>query len=107
MSSDAFNGLAEYVNVLDTIETIDLEKQKYSSDIEFNKWIGKFLSDDAGVKNDKYVWSDLQNIYPSWNEINLPGLWENSGIKELKDLDGVVWFEKSFNVGKSDNSKKF
>lgn len=45
---------------------------------------------DEGLRA-KPAWFDTNYIPKSWQNINIPGYWEDLG---LKDLDGIVWFRK-------------
>jgi sialate O-acetylesterase len=45
---------------------------------------------DAPVK-----WFDTSYIAKGWRSINIPGYWEDQGIK---DLDGIVWYKKEINI---------
>ncbi|HNU86827.1 MAG TPA: sialate O-acetylesterase [Ferruginibacter sp.] len=40
-------------------------------------------------------WYDTSYIPKAWHNINIPGFWEDQGIK---DLDGIVWYRKEVNV---------
>jgi sialate O-acetylesterase len=40
-------------------------------------------------------WYDTSYIPKGWHTINIPGYWEDQGIK---DLDGVVWYRKEIEV---------
>jgi sialate O-acetylesterase len=40
-------------------------------------------------------WYDTSYIPKGWHTINIPGYWEDQGIK---DLDGVVWYRKEIDV---------
>ena len=43
------------------------------------------------------TWSDPAFDDQHWKTMKLPGLWENQGMG-LDDLDGIVWFRKSFEL---------
>ena len=49
---------------------------------------------DAGL-NGTTKWFDLNYIPKGWRNINIPGYWEDQGIK---DLNGVVWYRKEINI---------
>ncbi|MEQ1677619.1 MAG: sialate O-acetylesterase [Chitinophagaceae bacterium] len=51
---------------------------------------------DKGLTGPK-PWYDVSYIPPvgGWHTINIPGYWEDQGIK---DLNGVVWYRKEINV---------
>ncbi len=40
-------------------------------------------------------WFDLTYVPKGWRNINIPGYWEDQGIK---DLNGVVWFRKEIQI---------
>ena len=48
------------------------------------------------------TWYDLTYIPKGWHNINIPGYWEDQGIK---DLDGVVWYRKEIDVPASMTGK--
>ena len=43
-------------------------------------------------------WYDSSYVPKGWNNYNVPGFWEDQG---LKDLNGVVWFRKEIEVPES------
>jgi sialate O-acetylesterase len=47
------------------------------------------------------TWYDTNYSAKGWNTINIPGYWEDQGIK---DLDGVVWYRKEIYLPASMNS---
>lgn len=49
---------------------------------------------DAGLTGNK-KWFDETYIPKGWKSINIPGYWEDQGIK---DLNGVVWYRKEIDV---------
>jgi len=49
---------------------------------------------DRGL-TDSTPWYDISYIPKGWHTINIPGYWEDQGIK---DLNGVVWYRKEINV---------
>ncbi|MBK8089978.1 MAG: sialate O-acetylesterase [Chitinophagaceae bacterium] len=49
---------------------------------------------DAGLSA-AIKWLDVNYIPKGWRNINLPGYWEDQGIK---DLNGVVWFRKEIEI---------
>ena len=51
---------------------------------------------DLGMLNEK-KWYEVSYIPPvgGWRTINIPGYWEDQGIK---DLDGVVWYRKEIDI---------
>lgn len=49
---------------------------------------------DKGLTGEK-KWYDTSYVPKEWRTINIPGYWEDQGIK---DLDGVVWYRKEIEV---------
>jgi len=41
------------------------------------------------------VWYDIAYVPKGWHTINIPGYWEDQGIK---DLNGVVWYRKEIDI---------
>ncbi len=50
--------------------------------------------EDKGLTGDK-KWYDTSYVPKNWYSINIPGYWEDQGIK---DLNGVVWYRKEIKV---------
>jgi len=49
---------------------------------------------DKGLIGDK-PWYDTNYIPKEWHRINIPGYWEDQGIK---NLDGIVWYRREIDV---------
>ncbi|MGB8191532.1 MAG: sialate O-acetylesterase [Chitinophagaceae bacterium] len=49
---------------------------------------------DKGLTGNK-PWYDTTYIPKGWHNINIPGYWEDQGVK---DLDGIVWYRKEIDV---------
>lgn len=49
---------------------------------------------DAGLTG-SYKWYDAAYIPKGWRRINIPGYWEDQGIK---DLNGVVWYRREIEI---------
>lgn len=64
-------------------------------------WYGKLDKADRGL-NAKTPWFDPAVDFSNWDEFSVPGYWEDAG---LKDLDGAVWFNRSFEVPKKLSGK--
>jgi sialate O-acetylesterase len=48
---------------------------------------------DAGLSATK--WFDVNYVPKGWRNINVPGYWEDQGIK---DLNGVVWYRREIDI---------
>jgi len=51
-------------------------------------------SNDLGMMSEK-KWFDVTYVPKGWRNINIPGFWEDQG---LKDLNGVVWYRKEIDI---------
>ena len=49
---------------------------------------------DKGLTG-KIPWYDVEYVPKNWHTINIPGYWEDQGIR---DLDGAVWYRKEIDV---------
>jgi sialate O-acetylesterase len=59
-----------------------------------------FAGTNRPKQNDKGLtgpipWYDINYVPKGWHTINIPGYWEDQGIK---DLNGVVWYRKEIDV---------
>lgn len=53
--------------------------------------------DDKGLSGEK-KWYDTTYIPKEWYQINIPGYWEDQGVK---DLNGVVWYRREIIIPSS------
>ena len=88
-------GLKEFSSLENTIQ-----KNKDTAYINsFRRPLGNMpprpKSEDKGMLN---KWYDTNYIPKGWHTINVPGYWEDQGVK---DLDGVVWYRKEFEIPKT------
>lgn len=63
----------------------------------FNNAMKLKPEEDKGLTGEK-KWYDPTYIPKEWRSINIPGYWEDQGIK---NLDGVVWYRKEIEVPES------
>lgn len=56
--------------------------------------VKKNISTDQGLTG-SVKWYDPQYVPKGWRNINIPGYWEDQGIR---DLDGVVWYRREFDI---------
>ncbi len=74
-----------------------IQKNKDTSYVNSFKRIGNFTPppiQDKGLIGEK-KWFDVSYIPKGWKPINIPGYWEDQGIK---DLNGVVWYRKEIDL---------
>lgn len=72
----------------DTAYVNGLNRMAASSMVKNNQ------SADKGLEG-KMKWYDPDYLPKGWRNINIPGYWNDQGIREL---DGVVWYRREFNV---------
>lgn len=88
-------GLKDFASIQNTIQ-----KNKdtgYINDLSRKSFANNkpFVQEDKGILN---KWYDVNYSPKGWHNINVPGYWEDEGIK---DLDGIVWYRKEFDVPQS------
>ena len=74
-----------------------IQKNKDTSYINSFKRVDNFTPppvQDKGLMGDK-KWFDVSYTPKGWKPINLPGYWEDQGIK---DLNGVVWYRREIKI---------
>ncbi|MGK7391034.1 MAG: sialate O-acetylesterase [Candidatus Cyclobacteriaceae bacterium M2_1C_046] len=59
-----------------------------------DKWYSDLHQKDEGIQQNWH----LTTATDEWNEITIPGYWEN---EPLKDFDGIVWFKKEVDIPSS------
>lgn len=62
--------------------------------IAFNKANAPKREDDKGLSESR-KWYDTAYLPKGWRTINIPGYWEDQGVK---DLNGVVWYRKEIEL---------
>ncbi len=92
------NGLKEFPDIAGTIQ-----KNKDTANINainrnaaaHNAAVYKLEDQRDPGLTDPVRWYDTAYIPKGWKNINIPGYWEDQGIK---DLDGIVWYRKEIDV---------
>lgn len=86
-------GLKDFANVSAVIQ-----KNKVSSYTDSitrsNRNYQPAVNEDLG-SNGTTKWYDIQYKPAGWRNINIPGYWEDQGIK---DLNGVVWYRREITI---------
>lgn len=91
MMSEA--SLKEFPNILSTVEKN--KDTAYINGLSRRTFTGggaRQRPEDKGM-NEK--WYEPSYVPKEWRTINIPGYWEDQGVK---DLDGVVWYRKEIDV---------
>lgn len=66
---------------------------------EIKKQLGYLPEKDEGIQDGVAIWAAKDFNDEDWRNMELPGSWENSG---LKNLDGIVWFRKEIELSKEE-----
>ncbi|HEX8677033.1 MAG TPA: sialate O-acetylesterase, partial [Segetibacter sp.] len=87
-------GLKEFPAVINKIQKN--KDTAYVNDVNRNA----LASNTPQSKEDKGLtagksWFDTSYVPKGWHNINIPGYWEDQGVK---DLDGVVWYRREIDV---------
>lgn len=91
----SLGGFENELNLLD-----EFKKSPQIAHDEFEKrQLAAWNDIDIGTKS---KWQNPQTEINDWQDINTANSWEESEISELKGFDGVVWFQKSFEIEKID-----
>jgi len=94
MSPDAFKDMPVYQKQIAQLTQKKEVPNKKEIESKFKSWIAKFSTEDKGITDNKYIWKDID--YASQPTMTLPTQWESAGIKELENMDGVIWFARDF-----------
>jgi sialate O-acetylesterase len=90
-------GLKEFPGLLKTIQknkdTAYVNSVNRAEAAANRAWADR-KQEDKGLTGSK-VWYDTSYIPKNWYTINIPGYWEDQGVK---DLDGVVWYRREIDV---------
>jgi sialate O-acetylesterase len=89
-----FGKKAEAVAQFDTA-AYNSKQRKLNED-----WVRNFNVQDKGFRAGKYEWASTGT--GDWENIQLPNGWEFSGLPDLNELDGVVWFSKDMELTEAD-----
>ncbi|MEE4217719.1 MAG: sialate O-acetylesterase [Xanthomonadales bacterium] len=86
-------GFEEYLDILALHSTNTRQAEKKWQLLESRWW----SIHDPGVSS-SMPWYQVEYPITKWQEIAVPGNWENTGIAELNQFDGIVWFRRSFSL---------
>lgn len=94
-SREAFAANDEFRPMIASVGKIDLDSlEKSNADAIVSK-IKKMQGSIPTSSRATAAWKESSFHDASWPQMNLPGTWERRG---LGNIDGVVWFRKSFTV---------
>jgi len=78
-----------------TIESLSPEQLKKKAEMEKQKLVASLGRLETGIVDGKPVWAAADIDLSEWKEMEVPGLWEDQG---LKGVDGVVWYRTIFTL---------
>lgn len=96
-SREAFESSPEFKDMIAGMADVNLDelsKQKQAEQLNKMRSMNIVLP-ATGVDH----WKDQAFDDATWNEMELPSLWEDRG---LRDFDGVVWFRRTLTLSESD-----
>lgn len=96
-SAGSLQLMPDFKSTIDEINTIpqDAEIRNALCKKKQMKYDQELMAKDFGYKDNSAIASTLAYDDTDWKNMNLPGLWENSG---LPDFDGLVWFRRTIDI---------
>ncbi len=92
ISKESMMELDDFKDVMTQAPEMDFEKMAEQAERKIQEWMENLEKNDLGLQQN---WMNPDYDDTDWNTMILPGLWEQQG---LADLDGVVWFRKTFTL---------
>ncbi len=93
---------AHSIEQIEGFEGIENELEEFDEDAmvanlrkKLEAIAGPLPDEDLGMKDGSPVWAVPNTNFNSWKEMKIPQLWESAG---LKGLDGILWFQKEFEL---------
>lgn len=100
ISRDKMLQMEDFMQIMkNDAEKFDLEKMQQEAEKKAEEWLRTVEQNDLGKKNN---WQSGNIDISTWKTMELPVLWEQRG---LPDMDGIVWFKKSFELTASEAEK--
>jgi sialate O-acetylesterase len=94
-SEEGLKDFSSVMNIIQKNKDTAIVNNAFRNGVANNS--GRSLQKDEGMIGLK-KWYDVSYIPKGWQNINIPGYWEDQGIK---DLNGVVWYRKVIEVPSS------
>ncbi len=98
MGPSALRAVGGYERSLSLLELYDRDPKSAWAQIqsETDKWTQQF---EIG-QNSAIPWSSKNYDDSAWKKMTVPNTWENTGIEEMRRLDGVVWFRRQISLSR-------
>jgi len=100
-SHEALQSHPDFTNRIKDENPTSIMAAKKEMQNTFETWSLSVKAQDPGYANGKPIWADIYADVTGWNKIQIPGLWDDQGFK---DLDGIVWLRCEFDL-KADELK--
>jgi sialate O-acetylesterase len=95
LSAEALKKFPEHANEAERFKNDALPDSIQNAERAISRaWYNAIYKNDKGYQQ-QTKWYDTAYSDDHWPVMNIPGYWHDRG---LKDLNGVVWFRKEFNV---------
>ncbi|MCG8309350.1 MAG: sialate O-acetylesterase [Cytophagales bacterium] len=98
-SAPSIEKIKGFEGIVDELENYDEEKMIEEQRQKVEALTGPLPDTDLGINDTMAVWASIKTDYSGWKEMELPQLWESAG---LINLDGVIWFQKEFELERAD-----
>lgn len=90
MSEDALREFPQYLSEAYRLRDSNLIRQIEETDkLRMQEWFSLLSKKDEGYKNSQMVWYNPEMNDEEWEEMKVPGFWENTNLGKMC---GVVWF---------------
>ena len=100
-SAEALNTMPDFQPAVVRIrEAARLEKSGASVDLIKAQWYAKH---DPGTAA---AWSAPTTDVSAWKTMSLPQLFQDAGIPEIANVNGIIWFRRSFDLPAGDSGKE-
>ena len=97
-SAESIEKIAGFESISKELEEYDEEKVIAEQRAKLEAITGPLPAKDSGFVEGKTYWAADSIDYTTWSEMVIPKLWES----DLPNLDGIVWFQKEFELERSD-----
>lgn len=96
-SYNALENLTDYSQETEMFKKLDFNPEKIEALYvqKRKEWYRALYEHDMGWCDDHQVWAEPDYSDENWKEMELPGHWEDKG---MKNFDGVVWFRKTIDI---------
>jgi len=103
--ADELLKLNEYTDAIKSFTTFQENKDQLWAEYyqKIDMW-KKGLDSLYSEKMGEISWENPELNDSKWKGMTLPGYWEDTGIK---DIDGIVWFRRSFNFTSDPKGKRY